>query len=98
MSQTQSCPCCGGSLQGDGSRIPLHCEYAQVPRDAEGDSGPWFCMQQIPIWAEQTIKDLRQQVASLEAQRNALDQACRAMLAGDLEAYKMMRAALAEVA
>lgn len=37
------CTVCGGRMIGDGFNFPLQCENATVPRDAESDSGPWYC-------------------------------------------------------
>ena len=41
-------------------------------------------------------KILARERFELEAKNRELDQACRAMLAGDVEAYRMMRKALGE--
>lgn len=38
-----SCPICGAEVLGDGIRTPVHCEFAEVPQDAEPDSGPYWC-------------------------------------------------------
>jgi FtsZ-binding cell division protein ZapB len=40
------------------------------------------------------IETVRAENANLEAKNRGLDQACRAMLAGDVAAYNMMRKAL----
>jgi hypothetical protein len=37
------CPYCGGSMEGDGYTRVLHCEFADVPFDAEPDGPPVFC-------------------------------------------------------
>lgn len=37
------CEHCGGRVIGDGCSIPLHCEFTEVPEDAEADSGPYYC-------------------------------------------------------
>lgn len=38
-----SCPKCGSEMCGDGHTMPRHCEFSEVPDDAECDSGPWYC-------------------------------------------------------
>ena len=38
-----SCGNCGSDMIGDGYTVPVHCEFAEVPADAEPDSGPYYC-------------------------------------------------------
>lgn len=38
-----SCPVCGADMLGDGYTTPFRCEFAEVPSDAEPDSGPYYC-------------------------------------------------------
>lgn len=38
-----SCPFCGVDVLGDGIKTPVRCEYAEVPEDAEPDSGLYWC-------------------------------------------------------
>lgn len=43
MHYHKQCPNCGGIMQGDGYKAPVRCENAEVPLDAEADSGPYYC-------------------------------------------------------
>ena len=38
-----TCPVCSASMMGDGYASTLRCEFAEVPEDAEPDSGPYYC-------------------------------------------------------
>ena len=38
-----SCPNCGGAMLGDDYTVPVHCEFADYPDEAEPDSGPYYC-------------------------------------------------------
>lgn len=40
---SDSCCKCGGIMCGNGHTMPRHCEFSEVPDDAECDSGPWYC-------------------------------------------------------
>jgi hypothetical protein len=58
----------------------------------ESDRGLEHELKQEQILRKLAVKECFE----FEAKNRELDQACRAMLAGDLEAYRMMRKALGE--
>lgn len=41
--ESACCPKCGGTMCGDGYAVARHCEFVDLPEDAEADSGPWLC-------------------------------------------------------
>jgi len=168
------CPTCGSNLIGNGHDSPIRCIFADVPLEAEPDSGPWYCEEFVsnkgplpanpvmlpsealfgfaawltclekPVllganydaseavdllknWCQANkledvrdgvypknmeyptidtrtslnyeslcvkVEQLTQTKAVMEAQRNALHQACVAMLKGDINAYRLMRDAM----
>lgn len=39
----ETCPHCGGNIEGDGNTIAFHCENVDLPADVEPDAPTLLC-------------------------------------------------------